>query len=81
MRDSAEFLGKYLYRDDPSADPIVRHAKTVVQPFFWYDVADELRVRRARKLGLPEGLVVSVPGREVASALNGWSHPARVAPN
>jgi Autoinducer binding domain len=62
MRDSAEFLDKYLYRDDPSADPIVRHAKTVVQPFFWYDVADELRVRRARKLGLPEGLVLSVPG-------------------
>ena len=62
LRDAAEFLDKYLYRDDPSASPVIQHARTVVEPFFWYDVADELRVRRARANRLPEGLVIPVPG-------------------
>jgi DNA-binding CsgD family transcriptional regulator len=62
LRDAAEFLDKYLYSDDPSASPVIQHARTVVEPFFWYDVADELRVRRARANRLPEGLVIPVPG-------------------
>ncbi len=61
-RDAVHFLDKYLYRVDPSVDPIIRHARTVVQPFFWYDIASDTRASRARRLGLPEGLVVPVPG-------------------
>ena len=62
-RAPPKWIEAYMHRDDPNADPIVKHSKETVEPFFWFDVFDEGRARRARGMHLPEGLVIPVPGR------------------
>jgi hypothetical protein len=81
LRDAAEYLNKYLYRDDPSASPVIQHAKTVVEPFFWYDLADDESVRTARAIRLPKVSSFLCRGREAVWALSGWAHQAKDVPS
>ena len=52
-----------------------RHCKEVLEPFFWYDTPhepyDAERFKRAREDGVPEALVVPVPGPKGAIGV-GW---------
>jgi Autoinducer binding domain len=57
------WLDRYAYKDNPFADPVVRHAKETIEPFFFTDVADHERVERAREFGIVNDvMIVSVPG-------------------
>ena len=58
-----EWIKSYMHRDDPNADPVVRHSRETVEPFFWSEIIDDERVRKARGMGVDEFLIIPVPGR------------------
>jgi hypothetical protein len=39
-RAPPQWIEAYRHRDDPNADPIVKHSRETVEPFFWSDVID-----------------------------------------
>jgi len=61
-RAPPQWIEAYRHRDDPNADPIVKHSRETVEPFFWSDVIDDEGARKARGMHVPEGLVIPVPG-------------------
>jgi DNA-binding CsgD family transcriptional regulator len=61
------WVENYKFHKSQDVDPGIQHSREVVQPFFWYDApAEEPRqielVKRAREMGIPDALVVPVPG-------------------
>ena len=68
-------LAQHVYTGDLQASPVFRHCKDALQPFFWYDTPhepyDAERFKRAREDGVPEALVVPVPGPKGAIGV-GW---------
>jgi LuxR family transcriptional regulator len=69
-------FAKHVYKGDFHDSPVVRHCGRVVEPFFWYDTPpldakDAERFKRAREDGVPEALVVPVPGPKGAIGV-GW---------
>jgi LuxR family transcriptional regulator, quorum-sensing system regulator BjaR1 len=54
------WLQRYVHRDDPNADPVVKHSKQTVEPFFWGDVLTE-EEKKKRGGFVSEALVVPVP--------------------
>jgi len=60
-RAPPKWIEAYKHRDDPNADPVVKHSRETVEPFFWSDVIDDERARKAREQ-VAEFLVVPVPG-------------------
>ena len=71
-----ELFAKHVYKGDFYDSPVVRHCGRVVEPFFWYDTPpldakDAERFRRAKQEGVPEALVVPVPGPKGAVGV-GW---------
>jgi DNA-binding CsgD family transcriptional regulator len=62
-RAPPEWIEAYKHRDDPNADPVVKHSRETVEPFFWSDVIDDERARKASDMQVAEFLVVPVPGR------------------
>ena len=54
------WLQRYVHRDDPNADPVVKHSKQTVKPFFWGDVLTE-EEKKKRGGFVSEALVVPVP--------------------
>ena len=61
-RAPPKWIEAYQHRDDPNADPVVKHSRETVEPFFWSDVIDDERARKARDMQVAEFLVVPVPG-------------------
>ena len=61
-RAPPQWLKAYMHRDDPNADPVVRHSRETVEPFFWSEIIDDERVRKARGRGVDEFLIIPVPG-------------------
>ena len=61
-RAPPKWIEAYKHRDDPNADPVVKHSRETVEPFFWSDVIDDERARKARDMQVAEFLVVPVPG-------------------
>ena len=62
QRASQKWLDLYLYKDDPSADPVLMHCRKVIEPFWWHEALPDDRLKRAKSLGLPPAaLVVPVP--------------------
>ena len=62
QRASQKWLDFYLYKDDPSADPVLMHCRGVIEPFWWHEALPDDRLKRAKSLGLPPAaLVVPVP--------------------
>ena len=62
QRASQKWLDLYLYKDDPSADPVLMHCREVIEPFWWHEALPDDRLKRAKSLGLPPAaLVVPVP--------------------
>jgi len=73
---SPGMFAKHVYKGDFHDGPVVRHCGRVVEPFFWYDTPpvdakDAERFRRAKQEGVPEALVVPVPGPKGAVGV-GW---------
>ena len=69
-------FAKHVYKGDPHDSPAFRHCRRVLEPFFWYDTPpvdaeDAERFRRAKEDGVPEALVVPVPGPRGAIGF-GW---------
>src|SRR5262245_21162541 len=67
MSMPAAWVENYKFHDSQFIDPGIQHSRKVVQPFFWYEAPaeDQLQiemVERAREMGIPEALVVPVPG-------------------
>ena len=61
-RAPPKWIEAYKHRDDPNADPVVKHSRETVEPFFWSDVIDDERARKARDMQVAEFLVIPVPG-------------------
>ena len=61
-RAPPKWIEAYRHRDDPNADPVVKHSRETVEPFFWSDVIDDERTRKARDMQVAEILVIPVPG-------------------
>ena len=61
-RAPPKWIEAYRHRDDPNADPVVKRSRETVEPFFWSDVIDDERVRKARGRGVEEFLIIPVPG-------------------
>jgi LuxR family transcriptional regulator, quorum-sensing system regulator BjaR1 len=68
-------VARHVYKGELQASPVFRHCKEALEPFFWYDTphepGDAERFKRARKDGVPEALVVPVPGPKGAIGV-GW---------
>jgi DNA-binding CsgD family transcriptional regulator len=68
-------VARHVYKGELQASPVYRHCMKVLQPFFWYDTPHETcdaeRFKRAREDGVPEALVVPVPGPRGAIGV-GW---------
>src|SRR5262245_35294856 len=68
-------LQRHVYKGELQASPVLRHCKEALEPFFWYDTPrepdDDERFKRAREDGVPEALVVPVPGPKGAIGA-GW---------
>lgn len=68
-------LARHVYKGELQASPMYRHCKEVLEPFFWYDTPhepyDDERFKRAREDGVPEALVVPVPGPKGSIGV-GW---------
>ena len=62
-RAPPKWIEAYKHRDDPNADPVVKHSRETVEPFFWSEIIDDERVRKARGMGVDEFLIIPVPGR------------------
>ena len=61
-RADPKWVADYRHRDDPSADPIIKHCRKTVEPFFRDEAEDEEQRQYARDHHLPDGLVIPVPG-------------------
>jgi LuxR family transcriptional regulator, quorum-sensing system regulator BjaR1 len=71
-----QMFEKHVYKGDFHDSPVSRHCRRVVEPFFWYDTPpldapDVERFKRAKEAGVPEALVVPVPGPRGAIGI-GW---------
>jgi DNA-binding CsgD family transcriptional regulator len=69
-------FAEHVYKGDFHDSPVFRHCMRVIEPFFWYDTPpldaeDADRFRRAKEDGVPEALVVPVPGPKGAIGV-GW---------
>jgi DNA-binding CsgD family transcriptional regulator len=68
-------VARHVYKGELQASPVYRHCMKVLEPFFWYDTPhepyDAERFKRAREDGVPEALVVPVPGPKGAIGV-GW---------
>ena len=68
-------VARHVRKGELQASPVYRHCKKVLEPFFWYDTPhepyDDERFKRAREDGVPEALVVPVPGPKGAIGV-GW---------
>ena len=68
-------VARHVHKGELQASPVYRHCKKVLEPFFWYDTPheayDSQRFKRAREDGVPEALVVPVPGPKGAIGV-GW---------
>ena len=75
-------LARHVHRGELQASPVFRHCKEALEPFFWYDTPhepyDAERFKRAREDGVPEALVVPVPGPKGAIGV-GWFGSTRTA--
>lgn len=64
------WVENYKFHNSHFIDPGIWHSKRVVEPFFWYDAPHDpeqephqsAMVARAKEFGIPEALVVPVPG-------------------
>jgi DNA-binding CsgD family transcriptional regulator len=74
-RVEKEKLARHVYKGELQASPVFRHCNEALEPFFWYDTPhephDAERFKRARQDGVPEALVVPVPGPKGAIGV-GW---------
>jgi DNA-binding CsgD family transcriptional regulator len=61
-RAPPKWIEAYKHRDDPNADPVVKYSRETVEPFFWSDVIDDERTRKARDMQVAEFLIIPVPG-------------------
>jgi DNA-binding CsgD family transcriptional regulator len=68
-------LARHVYKGELQASPVFRHCNEALEPFFWYDTPhepyDDERFKRAREDGVPEALVVPVPGPKGSIGV-GW---------
>jgi len=68
-------IARHVYKGELQASPVFRHCKEALEPFFWYDTPhepyDDERFKRAREDGVPEALVVPVPGPKGSIGV-GW---------
>ena len=59
-------VARHVHKGELQASPVFRHCNEALEPFFWYDTPhepyDDERFKRAREDGVPEALVVPVPG-------------------
>ena len=44
QRASQKWLDLYLYKDDPSADPVLMRCREVVEPFWWHEALPDDRI-------------------------------------
>jgi DNA-binding CsgD family transcriptional regulator len=61
------WVENYKFHRSQYIDPGIQHSRKVVQPFFWYDAPAQEplqveMVKRAREMGIPDALVIPVPG-------------------
>lgn len=69
-RMPTEWLATYRDKSRIRIDPGLRYSKRCTQPFLWYDAPldprlkdqQALMVKEARSMGIPEALVVPIPG-------------------
>ena len=68
-------FARHIHKGELQASPVFRHCKEALEPFFWYDTPhepyDAERFKRAREDGVPEALVVPIPGPKGAIGV-GW---------
>ena len=67
MHMPTAWVENYKFHNSQYIDPGIQHSRKVVQPFFWYDAPAQKppqieMLKRAREMGIPEALVMPVPG-------------------
>jgi len=67
MNMPTAWVENYKFHNSQHIDPGIQHSRKVVQPFFWYDAPAQKplqieMVKGAKEMGIPEALVVPVPG-------------------
>ena len=75
-------FARHIHKGELQASPVFRYCKEALEPFFWCDTPhepyDAERFKRAREDGVPEALVVPIPGPKGAIGV-GWFGSARTA--